>query len=229
MIANMGFLHQLDTLPLDSSEMSDPTPLACSQLYGESSCGQAWDELFRNAHKVSGDAMSPGGPPDLSSVVAPCTAAYCRKLGDPKPRLCSEPPLQDNAVLVAEVKELDTAILSFELKDPQLAAALAWKSSVFRVIRVAMSPPAPARSAPAEGVPMVLSVQLDAQERLAGDGKSVTDDELLTKARAAREQNPDIRATIRSDQNVRHGKVIHVLDLLKQAGVNKIAFGVTTE
>jgi biopolymer transport protein ExbD len=32
---------------------------------------------------------------------------------------------------------------------------------------------------------------------------------------------------IRADQKVEHGRVIHVLDLLKRAGVAKIAFAVT--
>ena len=35
------------------------------------------------------------------------------------------------------------------------------------------------------------------------------------------------RAVIKADAAVPHGRVIHVLDLLKQAGVAKIAFGVT--
>lgn len=35
----------------------------------------------------------------------------------------------------------------------------------------------------------------------------------------------DTRVTIRADKSALHGCVIHVVDLLKQAGVNKIAFG----
>jgi biopolymer transport protein ExbD len=37
----------------------------------------------------------------------------------------------------------------------------------------------------------------------------------------------ELRAVIKADAAVPHGRVIHVLDLLKQAGVTKIAFGVT--
>ena len=52
------------------------------------------------------------------------------------------------------------------------------------------------------------------------------DDAILAKAKAAHEKNLDLRAVIKADAAVPHGRVIHVLDLLKQAGVSKIAFGV---
>ena len=45
--------------------------------------------------------------------------------------------------------------------------------------------------------------------------------------RTRRQQNPELRAVIKADTAVTHGRVIHVLDLLKQAHVTKIAFGVT--
>lgn len=57
------------------------------------------------------------------------------------------------------------------------------------------------------------------------DGRS-TRSAILPLARAAREKNPELRAVIKADASVPHGRVIHVLDLLKQAQVSKIAFGV---
>ena len=45
-------------------------------------------------------------------------------------------------------------------------------------------------------------------------------------AQAARKSNPELRCVIKADSAVQHGRVIHVLDLLKQANVAKIAFGV---
>ena len=60
------------------------------------------------------------------------------------------------------------------------------------------------------------------------DSKTVPgDDAILAQARAAREKNPELRAIIKADAAVPHGRVIHVLDLLKQAQVAKIAFGVS--
>jgi biopolymer transport protein ExbD len=59
------------------------------------------------------------------------------------------------------------------------------------------------------------------------DDKAIHDDRaLLELAREAVAANPDVRAVIRADASAQHGRVIHVLDLLKQAGLAKIAFGV---
>ena len=52
------------------------------------------------------------------------------------------------------------------------------------------------------------------------------DDAILQLARDVQADHPDLRAVIKADSAVTHGRVIHVLDLLKQAHVTKIAFGV---
>ena len=47
------------------------------------------------------------------------------------------------------------------------------------------------------------------------------------RARGDTPRRADLRAVIKADGTVQHQRVIHVLDLLKQAGISKIAFGVT--
>ncbi|MGH7298761.1 MAG: ExbD/TolR family protein [Polyangiaceae bacterium] len=77
-------------------------------------------------------------------------------------------------------------------------------------------------------VQVVFSIVMAADGRTMVDGKSVpNDDAILPLARDAAQSHPDLRAVIKADAAVTHGRVIHVLDLLKQAHVNKIAFGVT--
>jgi biopolymer transport protein ExbD len=77
-------------------------------------------------------------------------------------------------------------------------------------------------------VQVVFSIILAADGRAMVDTKSIpNDDAILQLAREAQQQHPDLRAVIKADSAVTHGRVIHVLDLLKQARVNKIAFGVT--
>lgn len=77
-------------------------------------------------------------------------------------------------------------------------------------------------------VQVVFSIILATDGRALVDGKDIpNDDAILGLARAAEEQHPDLRAVIKADAAVTHGRVIHVLDLLKQAHVSKIAFGVT--
>ena len=58
--------------------------------------------------------------------------------------------------------------------------------------------------------------------------KLANDDALLPLARKGHAKTADLRAVIKADGTVQHQRVIHVLDLLKQAGIAKIAFGVTT-
>jgi len=75
---------------------------------------------------------------------------------------------------------------------------------------------------------VVFSIILAADGRALVDTKAIpNDDAILQLARDAQTQHPELRAVIKADAAVPHGRVIHVLDLLKQAHVNKIAFGVT--
>lgn len=77
-------------------------------------------------------------------------------------------------------------------------------------------------------VQVIFSIVLAADGRAMVDSKAIAnDDAILQLAREAQTQHPDLRAVIKADSAVTHGRVIHVLDLLKQAHVNKIAFGVT--
>jgi biopolymer transport protein ExbD len=77
-------------------------------------------------------------------------------------------------------------------------------------------------------VQVIFSVVLAADGTTQVDSRIVAnDDAILPLAREAHAKNNELRAVIKADSAVSHGRVIHVLDLLKQAGVGKIAFGVT--
>lgn len=84
------------------------------------------------------------------------------------------------------------------------------------------------KAATGSDVQTVFSIVLAADGSTQIDNKPVTsDDAVLAQAKAAREKNAELRAIIKADSAVPHGRVIHVLDLLKQAQVAKIAFGVS--
>jgi biopolymer transport protein ExbD len=86
----------------------------------------------------------------------------------------------------------------------------------------------PKASTGTSDVQVVFSIVMAADGRALVDGKPIAnDDAILPLARDAATQHADLRAVIKADAAVTHGRVIHVLDLLKQAHVNKIAFGVT--
>ena len=84
------------------------------------------------------------------------------------------------------------------------------------------------KAASGETVQTIFSVELTADGRTRVDSKPVASDEAVGRlARKAKQKNQDLRAVIRADSKVEHGRVIHVLDLLKRAGIAKIAFAVS--
>ena len=75
---------------------------------------------------------------------------------------------------------------------------------------------------------MVFGLELYANGDIVIDGKRMSEDKaVLALAKEALAKNKDMRAVIRADRTVQHGRIILILDLLKQAGVSRIAFGVT--
>jgi len=84
------------------------------------------------------------------------------------------------------------------------------------------------KAASGEALQQVFSVELSADGKTRVDSDNLASDEAITPlAKAAKAKNADLRAVIRADRKVEHGRVIHVLDLLKRAGVAKIAFAVS--
>jgi biopolymer transport protein ExbD len=83
------------------------------------------------------------------------------------------------------------------------------------------------KAASGSDIQTVFSIVLAADGTTQVDSKPVqNDDAIFPLAKSARDKNPELRAVIKADSAVPHGRVIHVLDLLKQAQVAKIAFGV---
>jgi biopolymer transport protein ExbD len=84
------------------------------------------------------------------------------------------------------------------------------------------------KSASGESMQTIFAVDLTADGKGRVDSRPIADDEqVLPLARAAKAGNKEIRAVIRADRKVEHGRVIHVLDLLRQGGIAKIAFAVS--
>ena len=84
------------------------------------------------------------------------------------------------------------------------------------------------KAAKGTDVQTVFSIVMAANGSAQVDSRPVpNDDAIMSIARDAHAKNAELRAVIKADAAVPHGRVIHVLDLLKQAGVGKIAFGVT--
>ena len=81
------------------------------------------------------------------------------------------------------------------------------------------------RAKSAEELQTILSVVLPADGALLVDGGPIPEEELPARARAALGRDPELRAVIQADERVPHGRVIRVLDRLKEAGIARVAFG----
>jgi biopolymer transport protein ExbD len=71
----------------------------------------------------------------------------------------------------------------------------------------------------------VLNVSIDAQGSVLANGAKVENDAAL-KSEASRQlkQNPELRTVISASSAASHGKVMHVLDTVRDAGITKVAF-----
>lgn len=84
------------------------------------------------------------------------------------------------------------------------------------------------KAASGQDIQLIFGLELHANGDTMVDGKKVaSDQQILPLAKEAQAKNPDLRAVIRADATVQHQRVMTALDLLKQAGVSKIAFGVS--
>ncbi len=73
----------------------------------------------------------------------------------------------------------------------------------------------------------IFSVVLEAGGALEVNGQVLSsDDDVLAQAQLSASKHADLRAVLKADGGVPHRRVMHVLDLLKQAGIAKIGFGV---
>jgi biopolymer transport protein ExbD len=75
-------------------------------------------------------------------------------------------------------------------------------------------------------VQQIFSVSLLPDQSMLLDGTPVTDEQLLAKGRAALRAQPELRAVIDAAGSVPHSRVLGALDVLRQAGITHVAFGV---
>lgn len=75
-----------------------------------------------------------------------------------------------------------------------------------------------------------LGITLDAENNLFVDGQPVTEAQLRTTIQTARQEasarDADVICLIAADHSVSHGKVVHIIDLVKQEGVARFAINI---
>lgn len=75
----------------------------------------------------------------------------------------------------------------------------------------------------------IVDVSVDKAGAIYLDKKSVPDERVTRSLREAKRQNPAVRVFISGDRDARYGSVVHALDLVRQAGIDKVAFEIQSQ
>ena len=75
--------------------------------------------------------------------------------------------------------------------------------------------------------PVMLTMDKDA--KVFFDGVEVENTALMTKMKEAVEKDKEVRAIISADQSLNYGKVMGLIDLVKEAGIAKFALNIQKE
>lgn len=74
--------------------------------------------------------------------------------------------------------------------------------------------------------PTQLSLTIAADGQTLLNGSPADDESIKLKATEELAKNPEVQAIISADQDVPHGRVVGVIDLIKTAGVKKFAISI---
>ena len=77
-----------------------------------------------------------------------------------------------------------------------------------------------------QSVPSQLAITITKDGRTMLNGTETDEATIQSKAQEQVAKNPDIQAIISADQDVAHGKVVHILDVVKTSGVKKFAISI---
>jgi len=75
----------------------------------------------------------------------------------------------------------------------------------------------------------LVMITMDKDARLFFDGTELDENALLGKMRAAVANDKEVRAIISADQSLNYGKVMGLIDLVKEAGITRFALNIQKE
>ncbi len=77
-----------------------------------------------------------------------------------------------------------------------------------------------------KSTPSHLSISIAQTGALNLNGVTADEAAIAAKAQQEVEKNPDVQAIIAADKEVPHGTVVHIIDVVKTAGVKKFAISI---
>jgi biopolymer transport protein ExbD len=133
-------------------------------------------------------------------------------------------PVKLNATLPSELAEARIEIIPLiDIMFFLLAAFMLVSLSMVNLKTVKVNLPA-ATSAMNEPKRNFVDISVDKAGSAYLNKRAIDDNQLIGALAGFQKANPDVRIIISADTEARHGDVIHVLDLVRLAGINKVAF-----
>ena len=80
-----------------------------------------------------------------------------------------------------------------------------------------------------EDVVTTLAITITSDAKLYIDGKPVDEATISSTIAEAKAENADVRVIIAADKAVLHGKVIHIIDVVRKEGVTKFAINIEAQ
>lgn len=80
-----------------------------------------------------------------------------------------------------------------------------------------------------EDITTTLALTLTKNGDLYLDGRKVQENDVKRAIASARRGNRDTRAVIAADKEVSHGRVVHIIDLVRREGVSRFAINIESE
>ena len=126
-------------------------------------------------------------------------------------------------------EEMISGINVTPLVDITLVLLIIFMVTTSYIVRQSIDVNLPRAANGGETVGQTMMVVVHADGSLYIDGAPMDEAQLRERARAAKAKDPDAKAMIAADTNARHGAVIHVIDVLKGAGINKFGLNIDKE
>ena len=133
-------------------------------------------------------------------------------------------PVKLNSKLPSESAEARIEIIPLiDIMFFLLAAFMLVSLSMVNLKSVKVNLPT-AVSAGADSKRDIVDISVDKSGMVFLDKKPVAENELIASLATSHRGNPELRVFISGDKDARHGDIIHVLDLVRAAGIDKVAF-----
>jgi biopolymer transport protein ExbD len=112
------------------------------------------------------------------------------------------------------------------LVDVMLVLLVIFMVASIYIVKDAIEVDLPKAASAGETLDTTLSIVIDREGRLYLDGRPTEDRVIAQTCAAASAKDPNAQAIIAADQNVKHGDVIRVIDLVRTNGLSRFAINV---